>query len=58
MPWRFEKHFLSATFRTFLVDSAFLSAIQGHLMPDRASQERLPLILKRFGEIAEMGNNP
>ena len=51
------KQFLSATFRTFLVDSAFLSAIPGHLMPDRASQERLPLILKRFSEIAEMENN-
>jgi predicted nucleotidyltransferase len=50
------KDFLSRTFRTLLVNDEFLDSIPGHLSPDRASQTRLPLLIKRLGEIAEMAD--
>ena len=50
------KVFLSATFRMLLANKKFLSAIPGHLLPDRSSQARLPLLIKRLGEIAEMSD--
>jgi hypothetical protein len=36
-----------------LRDDEFLDSIPGHLSPDRAGQARLPLLIKRLGEIAE-----
>jgi len=48
------KGFLSQTFRELLTNDAFLDALPGHLSPDRASQARLPLLIKRLREIAEM----
>jgi len=48
------KGFLSQTFREFLANNAFLDALPGHLSPDRASQARLPLLIKRLREIAEI----
>ena len=50
------KDFLSRTFRILLVNDEFLDSIPGHLSPDRASQTRLPLLIKRLGEIAEMSD--
>jgi predicted nucleotidyltransferase len=50
------KDFLSVTFRVLLANNEFLGAIPGHLLPDRASQARLPLLIKRLGEIAEMSD--
>ncbi len=50
------KDFLSRTFRAFLANAEFRESIPGHLSPDRASQSRLPLLIKRLGEIAEMTN--
>ena len=48
------KNFLSQTFGTLLANVEFRDSIPGHLSPDRASQSRLPLLIKRLGEIAEM----
>ncbi|MEK6534469.1 MAG: hypothetical protein AABZ40_02275, partial [Thermodesulfobacteriota bacterium] len=50
------KDFLSRTFRTLLANNEFRESIPGHLSPDRASQSRLPLLIKRLGEIAEMSD--
>lgn len=46
--------FLSQTFRELLANDAFLEALPGHLSPDRASQARLSLLIKRLRGIAEM----
>ena len=48
------KTFLSTTFRRFLADKNFLDAIPGQLLPDRASQARLPRRIKLLEEIAYM----
>ena len=48
------KSFLSATFRKYLSKDEFLEAIPGHLPPDRASQARLPHVMKRLEEIAAL----
>jgi predicted nucleotidyltransferase len=48
------KGFLSQTFRELLADDAFLETLPGHLSPDRASQARLPLLIKRLRKIAKM----
>jgi predicted nucleotidyltransferase len=50
------KDFLSRTFRTLLANDEFLDSIPGHLSPDRASQTRLPLLIKRLREIADMAD--
>lgn len=50
------KDFLSRTFRTLLANDEFRECIAGHLSPDRASQSRLPLLIKRLREIAEMSD--
>ncbi len=49
------KDFLSRTFRALLTNGEFLDSIPGHLSPDHASQSRLPLLIKRLGDIAEKG---
>jgi predicted nucleotidyltransferase len=48
------KTFLSKTFRIFLSDENFLDAIPGQLLPDPATQARLPRLLKILEEIANM----
>jgi len=48
------KDFLSRTFTILLANDEFLDSIPGHLSPDRASQTRLPLLIKRLGEIAKI----
>ena len=50
------KDFLSRTFRAFLASADFRESIPGHLSPDRASQSRLPLLIRRLGEIEEMSD--
>ena len=45
--------FLAETFRDFLANSAFVECISGHLLPDKASQWRLPLVMRRMNQIAE-----
>ena len=48
------KDFLSQTCRTLLANDEFLDSIPGHLSPDHASQTRLPLLIRRLEEIAEI----
>lgn len=44
--------FLSEQFRQWLQNDDFLDALSGHLLPDAASQGRLPLIRHRIQNIA------
>jgi predicted nucleotidyltransferase len=48
------KIFLSDTFRKLLTNGEFLNAIPGHLPPDRASQARLPRLMKCLEEISNV----
>jgi len=47
------RDFLARTFREFLQDRDFLDALPGHLLPDSASQQRIPLLMERIREIAD-----
>jgi hypothetical protein len=46
--------YFASAFATFLADTAFPYALQGHLPPDAASQSRLPRLLQRMKSIAEL----
>lgn len=46
------RDFLAQTFKNFLQNREFLDALPGHLLPDSASQQRMPLLMKRIREIA------
>ncbi len=48
------KIFLSGTFRMLLEKDEFLDAIPGHLPPDRASQARLPRLMRCIEEISKI----
>ena len=48
------KAFLSATFKAFLANEAFLESIPGHLLPDPANQARYGIVLDRIKQIAHM----
>jgi len=41
----------------FLDDELFLEALPGHLLPDKASQDRRSIILDRIKKIVELGSN-
>jgi len=45
------RSFLADTFSGFLANSDFVECISGHLLPDKASQGRLPLIMQRMNSI-------
>lgn len=47
------KAFLSKSFRDFLLKRDFLDSLPGHLMPDPASQRRIPLLMERIRAVAE-----
>lgn len=47
------RKFLSDTFHDYLATPAFVESISGHLLPDKASQGRLPLIVDHMTQIAE-----
>lgn len=47
------RKFLADTFREYLATPTFVESISGHLLPDKASQGRLPLIVQRMNQIAE-----
>ena len=47
------RKFLADTFRDFLANSEFVESISGHLLPDKASQGRLTLVMQRITQIAE-----
>jgi hypothetical protein len=48
------KDFISRTFREFLRNRDFLDALPGHLLPDSASQMRIPVVMERIRKIAEV----
>ena len=48
------RSYLRTEFTAMLRDRRFVESLPGHLPPDRASQERLPILLRRFQSIAEL----
>lgn len=48
------KDYLSESFRALLADGHYLDAIPGHLLPDRASQARLPRLMKCLEQISTL----
>jgi hypothetical protein len=48
------REFLSQSFSDFLLNREFLDALPGHLMPDSASQQRIPILMGRIKAIAEL----
>ena len=46
--------YLSGRFEKLVTMSEFTSAVAGHLPPDTASQERVPIVMERIKIIAEM----
>lgn len=48
------KLFLSEQVQKFLNKDTFIESLSGHLLPDEASQARLPIIIKRLEEIAQI----
>ncbi len=47
------RQFLADAFSGFLASSEFVESVSGHLLPDKASQGRLTLIMRRITQIAE-----
>jgi hypothetical protein len=43
--------YLALEFRSLLRDSRFIDALPGHLLPDTASQSRIPMLLERIQEL-------
>lgn len=48
------KEFLAEEFERFLKNRAFLDALPGHLLPDSASQLRIPLLMDRIKAVASL----
>jgi len=48
------KEFLADEFERFLKNRAFLDALPGHLMPDLASQQRVPVLMERIRAVAKL----
>ena len=46
------KSYLKEKFHEYLACADFIACISGHLLPDQASQSRVPIVLKRITEIA------
>ncbi len=46
--------YLSDQFQNFLTNELFIESLSGHLLPDKASQARLPILLERIREIANI----
>jgi predicted nucleotidyltransferase len=44
--------FLALAFNVFMQNRDFLDALPGHLLPDSASQQRIPLLMKKIRQIA------
>ena len=47
------KAFLSRSFKDFLRKRDFLDSLPGYLMPDSASQRRIPLVIEKIRAVAE-----
>jgi hypothetical protein len=46
------RQYLKREFSTLVDDRDFLEALPGHLLPDRASQQRLPIVINRLRQIS------
>jgi hypothetical protein len=46
--------FISQSFQALLKKPSFQDALSSHLLPDRASQQRLPTLLKKMDKIAKL----
>lgn len=46
--------YLSAQFQDFLANELSIESLSGHLLPDKASQARLPILMERIRNIAGM----
>lgn len=46
------KEFLAEEFKGFLKNRGFLDALPGHLMPDQATQQRVPVLMERLEAVA------
>jgi len=46
--------FLPQEFGAFLKSRSFLDALPGHLLPDSASQQRIPILMERIAAIANL----
>lgn len=51
------KMFISQKFRDMLNNQLFVDSLPGHLPGDFASQQRLPLVMGRFDEIASLSSS-
>lgn len=49
------RNFLSGQFDVFQNNRSFLDALPGHLLPDSASQQRVPILIERIRSIARLG---
>ena len=49
------RRYLSEQCRTLLADPAFRDAMPGHLLPDKASQQRIAVVLNRMQQIVAQG---
>jgi hypothetical protein len=48
------RRFIAASLREFIESRDFLESLPGHLLPDPASQQRMPLIMDRIHAIVEV----
>ena len=48
------KRYLAEQFKRLIENDEFLDALPGHLPPDEASQQRLPIVKDRMRQIADM----
>ena len=50
------RHFIADTIAEFLENARFRDSLPGHLPPDDASQQRLPIVLRRLQAIAALAS--
>jgi predicted nucleotidyltransferase len=48
------RRYLSVQFQDFLANELFIESLAGHLLPDKASQARLPILFERIRKIADL----
>jgi hypothetical protein len=48
------RQYLSLQFQALMKKTAFMDALPGHLPPDPASQDRLPLLIENLENLAEL----
>ena len=46
--------YLSDQFQEFLTNELFIESLSAHLLPDKASQARVPILLERIRKIADI----